>query len=125
MWNTVTKLFSICLNVVKILFVDSYYVTVLQQNCFYTSRVERVEPATGMLQKASPKKVDKVDRVSRFRDNISEDIPQAGSEEQEEETFVPEEFWKDVHKQFKNSQMLAAVKLKDKMSRFFEETKIS
>ena len=45
-----------------------------------------------MPQKASPKKVDKVDRVSRFRDNISEDIPQAGSEEPEEETFVPEEF---------------------------------
>jgi len=45
-----------------------------------------------MPQKASPKKADKVDRVSRFRDNISEDIPQAGSEEQEEETFVPEEF---------------------------------
>ena len=69
-----------------------------------------------MPQKALPKKVDKVDQVSRFRDNISEDIPQAGSEEQEEETFVPEDFWKDVHKQFKNSQMLAAVKLKDKMS---------
>ena len=69
-----------------------------------------------MPQKALPKKVDKVDQVSRFRDNISEDIPQAGSEEPEEETFVPEEFWKDVHKQFKNSQMLAAVKLKDKMS---------
>ena len=78
-----------------------------------------------MPQKASPKKADKVDRVSRFRDNISEDIPQAGSEEQEEETFVPEEFWKDVHKQLKNSQMLAAVKLKDKMSRFFEERKMS
>jgi hypothetical protein len=70
-----------------------------------------------MPQKALPKKVDKVDQVSRFRDNIFEDIPQAGSEEQEEETFVPEDFWKDVHKQFKNSQMLAVVKLKDKMSR--------
>ena len=45
-----------------------------------------------MQQKALPKKVDKVDRVSRFRDNISEDIPQAGSEE--EETFLPEEFGK-------------------------------
>ena len=78
-----------------------------------------------MLQKALPKKVDKVDRVSRFRNNISEDIPQAGSEEQEEEAFVPEEFWNDVHEQFKNSQMFAAVKLKDKMSRFFEERKIS
>ncbi len=55
--------------------------------------------------------------VLRFRDNISADIPQAGSEEQEEETFVPEEFWKDVHKQFINSQILAAVKLTDKMSR--------
>jgi hypothetical protein len=84
---------------------------------------------SGMPQKALPKKVDKVDRVSRFRDNISEDIPQAGSElrleEQEEDTFVPEEFWKDVHKQLKNSQMLAAVTLKDKMSRSFEERKIS
>ena len=29
--------------------------------------------ATGMQQKALPKKVDKVDRVSRFRNNISED----------------------------------------------------
>ena len=45
-----------------------------------------------MQQKALQKKVDKVDRVSRFSDNISEDIPQTrtGSEEQEEETFVPE-----------------------------------
>ncbi len=76
-----------------------------------------------MPEKALLKEVDKVDWVSRFRDNISEDIPQAGSEEQEEETFVPEEFWKDVHKQLKNSQMLAAVKLKDKMSRFFEGRK--
>ncbi len=81
--------------------------------------------STGMPQKASPKKVDKVDRVSRFREKISEEIPQAESEleEQEEETFVPDEFWKDVHKQFKNSQILAAVKLKDKMCRFFEERK--
>ena len=47
-----------------------------------------------MLQKALPKKVDKVDRVSRFRNNISEDKPYAGSEEQEEETFVPQIFWK-------------------------------
>ena len=78
-----------------------------------------------MPQKASLKKVDKVDRVSRFRDNIFEDISQAGSQEQEEETLVPEEFWKVVHKQIKNSQMLAAVKLKDKMSRFFEERNIS
>jgi hypothetical protein len=78
-----------------------------------------------MPQKALPKKVDKVDRVSRFRDYISEDIPQSGSEEQEEETFVPKEFLIDVHKQFKNSQMLATVKLKDKMSSFFEERKIS
>jgi len=117
------KLFNTCLNVVKICIVDSY-VTVQQIN---TSRAawSVCQGATGMQQKALPKKVDKVDRVSRFRDNISEDIPQAGSEEQEEETFVPEEFWKDVHKQFKNSQMLAAVKLKDKMSRFFEERKIS
>jgi len=30
-----------------------------------------------MPQKALLKKGDKVDRVSRFRDNISEDIPQA------------------------------------------------
>ncbi len=44
--------------------------------------------AAGMLQKASPEKADKVDRVSRFRDNISGDILQTGSEEQEEETFV-------------------------------------
>ncbi len=79
----------------------------------------------GMPQKALPKEVDKVDRISTFRDNISEDIPQVGSEEQEEETFVPEELCKDVLKQFKYSQMLAAVKLKDKMSRFFEERKIS
>ncbi len=49
---------------------------------------------------ALPKKVDEVDRVLRFRGNISEDIPQAGSREEEEETFVPKEFWKDVHKQF-------------------------
>ena len=55
----------------------------------------------GMQQKALPKEVDKVDRISTFRDNISEDIPQVGSEEQEEETFVPEEFWKDVNKPFK------------------------
>ncbi len=72
-------------------------------------------PGSDWQQKALPKKVDKVDRVSRFRDSISEDIPQAGSEEQEEETLVPEEFRKDVHKRFKNSQMLAAVKLKDKI----------
>ena len=78
-----------------------------------------------MQQKALLKKVYKVDRVSRFRDNISEDIPQAGSEEQEDETFVLEEVWKYAHKQFKNSQMLAAVKLKDKMSCFFQERKIS
>ncbi len=64
--------------------------------------------ATGMPQKASPKKVDKVDRVSRFRENISEDIPQAGIEEEEAETIVPEEFSKDVHKQLKNSQMLSS-----------------
>jgi hypothetical protein len=48
--------------------------------------------ATGMPKKALLKKVDKVDRVSGFRDNISEYIPQAGSREQEDETFVPEEF---------------------------------
>ncbi len=78
-----------------------------------------------MPQKALPKKVDKVDRVSRFRNNISEDIPYAGSEEQEEEPFAPEEFRKDVHKQFKTSQVLPVPKLKDKMSRFFEERKIS
>ncbi len=83
------------MNVVKILFVDSY-VTVQQ---FTTSRAANVcQGATGMPQKALPKEVDKVDRVSRFRNNISEDIPQAESEEQEEETFVPDEFWKDVHK---------------------------
>jgi hypothetical protein len=81
--------------------------------------------ATGMQQKASPKKADKVGRVSRFRDNISEDITQTGSEEQEEEIFVPEAFWKDVQGQFKNSQSMVATKLKDKMSRFFEERKIS
>ncbi len=56
---------------------------------------------------------------------MCQDIPQAGSEEEEEETFEPEEFWKDVDKQFKNSQTIAAVKLKDKMSRFFEERNIS
>ncbi len=87
------------------------------------SCVECVPASDWHAAEASLKKVDKVDWVSRSRDNISEEIPQAGSEEQEEETFVPEEFWKDVHKQFKNSQVLAAVKLKDKMISFFEERK--
>ncbi len=121
------KLFNTCLNVVKILFVDSYVTVQLQQITTSRAALNVCQGATGMLQKALPKKVDKVDRVSRFkfRDNISEDIPQARSEEQEEKTFVPKEFWNDVHTQFKNSQMLAAVKLKHKMSRFFEERKIS